>query len=427
MADYKKKKVSKKIPDKKNTDKRNIETVKMRSKNEHVSRKSSASSGKFKVVKGRKGAKIHFASLIFGILAVILVVYFIVVSLHPIGFVEYTSAAFKTIGNGSGYDISLNYGDILDVSRNSGYYQLLTQSTVETINNNGKLISSVSHGLSNPVMLSAETRYLVYGQGDSVLKIYNFDRQIKLIQFDDQIICADITDDGKYAVAAHADGYDSQVIVFNKNHSQLYKWFSSDGIVTSVNLVDNGKKILVCAIKSSQGQISSYVHLLQFDSADPIYTFTFTNSMVYKMYSVSNNTVCAVTENSCEFINYKNGTVSSNKTELTNKLAEPTGRRLAILSTLSANTEVNNISVYKKGSLESSISIGVPVKDLALENRSVYVLSDGKVYRHNTDGSLISSAEVPFDVKYLIPVSDNSVAAVSNSGISKYQLTEKEK
>lgn len=421
MADYKKKKVSKKVPIQKVSKENRAESITMRSSKKQISKSYREQSARteFQLIRGRK-SEVRLSVVLSLVVAIVLVsVYLIILVFHPIGVTEYFSSLYKTIGSGDVYTTQLKGEDIIGGIRSSDYYYLMTDKRVECINNSGKAISSINHGFAKPVMKAAETRYLVYGQGEQTVKIFNFENEISNLHYDKKILCADIADNGNFAVATYADGYDSVVRVYNKNEKILYEWYSSDGIVSSVSLTLNDQ-IIVATLTADNGAFNTKLRLFNFGSADPETSFVFENDLIYGIYHLSKNNICVISENHMRFINLKDGTVRSEETEYTYKMADHFEKNLTVLSSLSANTDKNHIAVYNsKGASTASFAVDFPVNYIAYGPDYMYILSDSVVHQLDMSGSVICTASVPFDTKVIVPISEKYIVAVNGSSISK--------
>ncbi len=429
MADYKKKKVSKKVPIQKAPKEKTTENITMRSSKRKVNTVKREPSAKpnVRLIQGRKKDARLSVVLSFTVAVVLVCVYLIILVFHPIGVIEYFSSLYKTIGSGDIYTSELKGNDIIASVRGSDHYYLLTDSKIECINNNGKVISSTDHGFAKPVIAVAETRHLVYGQGEQSVKIFNFDDEVSNIHYDEQVLCADIADNGNFAVATYTDGYDSVVRVYNKHEKILYEWYSSDGIVSSVSLTSNGKQLIVATFSVADGSFITKLRLLNFNSADSQASFTFEDDLIYGIYHLSKNSVCAVSENEIHFIDLKNETVKSEATEYSYKFADHFEKNLAVLSSLSANTDKNQVAVYNsKGEKSSSFSVDFPVNYIVCGSGYLYILGDSVVYQLDSSGNTVKSASVPFDTKVIVPVSEKYIVAVSGSTISKVFLEQAE-
>ncbi len=423
MAEYKKKSVKKVKPEREPKPER----IKMKSADKKglTAEKARRSPREFKVIKGEKGDVKITPLIIAAILVILTCGYFIILSLNPVGVFEAVASSYKKLGSGRGYDISLKGDKIIDVSIQNNSYYLLTDTEVLCYNTNGKTISALSHGFVNPIIKTAKTRALIYGQGGKHLKIYNYDDIKADLTLDSQILSADIADNGNFAVAGYASGYDSIVRVYNKKSEIIFEWYSADGVVSDVAFTPDGKKVYITTFTSSDGVINSKLSLYNFKSADAEKTKVFSNDIPFDIYVTDKNSVFAVFENKVCHYNFKTGTENIRESEYSNLKAFYNDKRLAVVSGLSANLDKSNIlMIDNKGAVKSDFSVDFHIEDIALYKDSYYLLSDGNIFKCDLSGKISHSAEVDADTERVIPVSDKIIAAIKKTVIIKSELKE---
>lgn len=392
--------------------------------------KEGASSQKnniFKLHTGKKRERRLSVFISTAVIIVIAAVYFIILAFHPIGVSEYFSSKFKIAGKGDGYPVELKGDDVLMVNRQDKYYYTITESSVYCNNMSGKLVSSITHGFARPVLRSAETRYIIFGQGEQTVKVFNFERELHNLHYDSQILSVAITDNGYFAVATTVDGYDSKINVYDKNGKVIFEWYSSNGIVGSLNFSSNGKKLLVTTFSTKDGEFESKALLLDFKSANPEKTFVFEKNICYKVGFLTKETIFVVFENSIQFIKTKDGSIVTNEFDYSVKLAEATDNYILISGNLDSNTDSNRITLYnKKTECIADFTVSYNVKEAIYKNKHIYLLSNNLVNCYNLEGVLLYSAPVTFDVRHIVPVSEKSLVAVSNKFISQITLAQSE-
>lgn len=419
MAAYKKKNIKKLQPSKERRSKIQMKQSNKSSKKTVVNQPRQTS---FKVVTGGRTKRKN------GVLAIVLIVMGLIIFnsvftlIHPIGITEYFSALYKSVGSGKGYPVTLGSEEIISVNKTDSAFYLLNQSDLQCYNINGKVISKVHHGLSKPVLSTSETRAIVYGQGEKILKIYNYDKEIASFQFEKELLSADIADNGNYAVASYADAYDSVVKVYNKKNEPLYEWYSASGIVSNIRLLENGKKLLVVTFDAENGVLKSKIQLLNFKSADAEYVYSFDNGIPYDIIPISNNKFYVIFEKSVELIDIKHGLKPVNSSEYSNRIFIESDGKILLAGSLSATVDNNKICLIdKKGNVLCDINADFAVNDVAFKNNFIFVLGNSEIIKLDRDGNILSSTEVSFDTKKIIPISERYVVAVSNN-IEKIEL-----
>ncbi|MBR6572433.1 MAG: hypothetical protein IKK77_01765 [Clostridia bacterium] len=383
----------------------------------------------FNIIKGKKLEKIKKNAFSVIVIIVLLCIYLIVCTLHPVGLVEYLTHCYARIGSGRGYEISITGGETLNTVQKSNYYYVLSENNLEAYNNGGRNIFSVQHGFSRPVLKTGDTRFLVYSQGEKVLKVHTFNGLRHTYNLDNSILTANISKSGAIAIATKTEGYESKVTVYNKNDKKLYEWFSTDETVTSVCLNDSGKRLAVATVKVSGGAFVSKIYILKFNSANPVKTFEFNGEIIYNLNNSGGNNIYAVFEKRIEFINVLSGKKKENSSDYSLNIAKRIGNHVITVNTLDANKSESNIFVYTLGgSLVANFEVNGTISDVSMKNRRLHLLTDSGVVITDMSGKLLSKAQCSFDVKNIIALSDKSVVGISNNLIDKYlyeQMEEK--
>ena len=312
------------------------------------------------------GGLVHF---------VLLVAYIILAVLHPVGVIEYIKAAYYSIGSGNGYDIELDEGKPLYTIGDNSRYYVVSSNAVDCFNKKGKTIFMKSHSFSKPVVQHAETRYLLYGQGESILYVGDFTKTLHTKNLSYGIITADISDSGVYAFASKSDGYSSSVIVYNKNHEKIFEWFSSDKVINTIKLSKNGKLLAISTLEVVDGKYQSEFSVLNFKSADPIYSRSYTDDVVYQIYSTDTNVFCTVLSDNIEFINHKKGTVSSYKSDYSVNIVKHTDNKIIAVRSVAANQDESTVEIYKKnGELIHSFKVNNYISDFSFKSNRIFLL-----------------------------------------------------
>ena len=361
------------------------------------------------------------------VLFVLLVAYIILAVLHPVGVIEYIKAAYYSIGSGNGYDIELDEGKPLYTIGDDSRYYVVSSNSVDCFNKNGKTIFKKSHSFSKPVVKHAETRYLLYGQGESILYIGDFAKTLHTKNLSYGIITADISDSGVYAVASKSDGYSSSVIVYNKNHEKIFEWFSSDKVINTIKLSKNGKLLAISTLEVVDGKYQSEFSVLNFKSADPIYSRSYTDDVVYQIYSTDTNVFCTVLSDNIEFINHKKGTVSSYKSDYSVNIVKHTVNKIIAVRSVAANQDESTVEVYKKnGELLHTFKVDNYISDFSFKSNRIFLLGLHDIYKYSIEGELLATSLADYDLLYLEAISSNNVALIKNSSITKFSLSQTE-
>lgn len=385
------------------------------------SSQSSEAKGRKKKKRGRSATPIIV--LVSVVLAAI-TAYAVTVTLHPVGVVEYFSGLYASVGSGSGYDINVSGSKPSYTVGAGSLYYTVSDNSVNCYNNGGKVVFERAHSYTDPVIKVSDTRYLLYAQGEKEISVNTLSKTLYTHNFESGIICAAISDSGGYAVATKSGGYDSSVAVFDKNNKKIYEWFSADETVNAIALSSNGKTLAVSTLKVENGKYVSGIYVLRFDSANPIMKRSYTDSVVYQLYAVSNSSVCAVFSDTVEFLNYKKDSVTTHQSEYSVNMVKQVGDRIIVLRTVAANRDDSLFEVYRSdGKKTSSFNVNKYITDFSYKSGKIYVLGLSELAKYDLKGNLLAAAGSSYDALFIEAISDNNVACIRNSVIEKCTLT----
>lgn len=431
MALYKKKNVSsrkkkiknavtdnismKKTPTRKTANKKLNDTEIIKKKDNPIS------SPKMKVIKGNK-IKIKRRKLA-GLAVFSFVIIFILIFAlcTPTGLFEFFQNRVALLGNGSGYPVSLSSGgSLISVLQGNDHYISVTASSIDGYNNNGKLLFSYPHGYSHPVVKQSAERFLLCSLGENEYSVYNLNKQLFSSTTSNKILAAAIAEDGTYAIATQSDSYSSQVVIYDKNNKQIYKWMCADYIINNVAISPDGNRIAVSVFNTKSGKFLSKLYILGYKSATPINLFEYENELIMSINNAANSSFYTVFENNVTFYKWndlKNTVYSGEKRVF---FARNSKKYSLIVNGNEANNKDNEIVVFNgKGVQKNKFIFNEEIVDIALRGKYIYILGDRMIYIYNVGGELLNSIECEFGVKRIIPVGKFSVATFTDSSIKK--------
>lgn len=379
--------------------------------------------------KSRRAAVIRNRVLLLAVfVSLIAVLAFVVLQLmHPVGVFEYLSHRLAISGSGDGYTIDIEGGPPSDIVDADGVYYSVSDYTLNCYTFSGKTVFENNHSYKKPVLCTSDTRYLLYGQGESGLTIGTVRETLYADSFDHGILCADIADSGHYAVATNADGYEASVSVFDKKNRKIFEWFSSQELVNSVALSPNGKTLAVATVMVQNGTPISNVYVMNYKSPSPLFSKNYHDEIIFDLRSVSNSVFCTVFSDNLDFIDFKKQSVLSHESEYTISMIKQFGGRTVAIRTAAANRDESIVEIYNaKGKLASSFEIDAYINDFSYKSGKIYLLSRSVAEKYDNRGKLLSRCDVEHDAVFIQVISDNKIACVRNGNIEKFSLNKAE-
>lgn len=430
MPDYKKKRVSRirsapKRLKKSRIQKKNsaplTDDIKMRPASRK--RQTNTQNG-MRVVKGNKLERRRKFKAFAGAAALIAVVLIVLELALPVGIGETLGNAVAVMGSGD-YPIELNGTEVLDSVSKGAYYYILTDNSVSAVSSGGKTIFLKPHGFENPILKTSSTRALVFDQGGDTALIYNLSKLKTTFESKNKIITAAISRCGVFAVVTRSESYASTVSVYDKNSALIYEWYSSSDLVNNVAISPNGKKIAVTTLNSDGGKYKSNLYVLTFDSANPVFSESFEDTVIYGIDSTQRGGFAIVTKNKFEFIKWS----KYERREYTNDysismLRAGSGGLAAVFNRENDRTD-NRLAVFStSGELKYEFSYSGVISDIEMSGGHIYCMSDNEVSILNNDGSVLRKADCGYGGVRMSVLGSYSVAVITDSGISKLDLKE---
>ena len=379
-----------------------------------------------RVVNGKKLERKRKLRISFSAVAAAAVVIVILRLILPVGIFENVQNLTALIGSG-GYPAEINSTEVLNAVSRGNYYYVLTDTRLNAYSNGGKEIYSYSHGFENPVLKTSKTRAMVFSQGGTEAYIYNLAELKNAVSTEKEIITANISDSGTYALVTRSDSYASVVSVYNKNDKLVYEWYSSEDTVNNVAVSPNGKKIAVSAFNATSGDYSAKVCVLSFDSATAEYTESYSGSPVYGIDTMSNAGFSVITENGIQFIKWSKFQKEEYKNDYSAAMfRSASGGSVAVFNRSSDKTDNRIAAFNSKGKLKSEFEFKGIISYIEIRGGHIYCISDTYVYLLSENGEVLRKAECGFGAVRISVTGTNSAAVITDNQINIIQLEQQE-
>jgi len=380
-----------------------------------------------KVVKGKKLEQKRKLKVFTVFVAAVLLVFMFFQLIIPAGVVESITHTASLLGAGS-YPIELESTQTVNTVNHGSHYYVLANSHVYCFSSSGKMLFSYAHGFENPIIKTSDTRALLFEQNSNKAYIFTVNGLKSTLQTEKNIITANISASGTYALVLQSDKYASAVSVFNKRGKKVYEWFSAENTVNNVAVSPNGKKIAVSAFNATSGKYKSVVNVLNFKSATPVYSETFENSVVYNLDSKHKSYFAIVNENSIGFVKWSNFKKKQYSNEYSVSMFRPEDSGyIAVFNRKNDNTD-NRIAVFSKsGELKFEFDFEGVISDITLSGDHIYCMGETDLYLLSNEGKILRQASCGFGAVRISATSTNTMAVITDNRIEKVKLEQGDK
>ena len=331
------------------------------------------------------------------------------------------STVIAKIGAGPGFPYLTPGITTTDISMASSDLVLLDDVSVRVIDSTAKEISGIEHSFDHPMLETSSGRILLYDIGAKQFRVQSKTRVLFENQTDYIILTAALGRDGSVAVATRADGAESMLTVYDKNHKEVFKWACAKEHIVSCDISDNGKKYAVAVLGVDNGSVYSKVYVFEKNKTDIYASFEYNDSALTEVKFLSNDKIIVFGNNVCEIIDgeevYEKIDVSVNTPS--RLYVSDNNTAVLVLSKYSSTTQ-KIIKVYNKSGKEMfTAEVTGVVKSVSTDGRYTAVLTDSQVCIFNMKGEMTGKAEItsdPIDVG----VYSRRVYVFSSEGIFEY-------
>ncbi len=374
-----------------------------------------------RVIKGKKFFTKQRIKISCAFIAVISAILLILSFALPVGLVENVVNTFASIGSGE-FPLNIVGTSVLNLHAKSGYYYVLTDTDITAYSNSGKNIFSFQHGFAAPVLTTSATRALVFEQGGDTAHIFNLSGLIDTKKTENSIINASISRNGSYALVTKSDDYASQVSVYNKNSKLVYEWNSAKDIIGSAVIASNGKKIAVSTLNASAGDFVSKVKILNFNSADPLYTVDLGNTPTLSLLDMGHS-LSVVTDNGCKFVKWSNYSTKDFEASGQLSMVRRNAGNLLLVYNRSNDKSDNLILVLSKnGRKISEFKINSQINDIAYSSGYVYCVSDTSARIFDKSGNVTREDTCEYGCVRISVIGSHTIALLSDNNIFKIEI-----
>lgn len=206
---------------------------------------------------------------------------------------EWFGEGFAGMGTGKGYPYEINSNSVLQFEKMNKDIAVLTDTSVVVLNSSARELVNRVHGYSNPVMDTSDNRLLIYDLGGKRLRIENRSKVLFESTMQQNIITADISQDGSFAVATQSATSSCELKVYSHNFNEVLTWYSSGDHIISVAMAPNGKSVAVAAVGAQGGEMKSTVYILNFNKEEPVAQIDYLSTVILSLDYTSKNAVIA--------------------------------------------------------------------------------------------------------------------------------------
>lgn len=319
----------------------------------------------------------------------------------------------------------INNGNFNRIGNNIVY---ASDTRFVTLNNYGRTIYSYQQTFSSPVLtLACDCDLsLVYDLGGKEFAINTLDSTIYTGEAQDNILVADISKSGVYALVTAKDGYLSKLYVYSKDNKQIFAYSFADYYITSVSLNSKGTTAVLSGISAHDGSQLSSIYLLDFTKEEPLFFEEIQDNVVYYVDHLNDNYSCFIGENAVYTLNARTRELKTTNYDgktLTAFDVNPDTNTFALSLSRSGDGRMCDIYNFTTtGVMKHAISTDLMITSLSTYKNRVAALSGDSIHLFSKDGTALSEKKAGLDPHAIVLYTPTDACVLGVNEIRRLDL-----
>lgn len=303
---------------------------------------------------------------------------------------------------------------------------LLSDLSLTALNSSASKMLQKQHSYQNPILKTCSTRAIIYDLGGKNLEVTSKSKTLHTANTDYNIISADISNYGTFAVVTETKGFLAQLTVFSKDSRNVYYRYNfANHYITDVAIREDGRSAAVCGTTAKEGSVISSVYVFDYNREEPLAKIDYNDNMFIRLEYLSNGNVVAIGDKLISVINPSRGTHEDYFYDNKNIVGFDVNKKDGVLLALSLSEDGTNtdmVIIGQNGKLEKSFHTEHSVKSVSFSHHKLAALSYGKVYVYNFVGRLLTSFDVNIDTKNIRLFSGKELYTLGLTDVNKIRF-----
>lgn len=250
---------------------------------------------------------------------------------------------------------------------------------LNTYNENGEEQHVLQQQISLPQLQVQGNLAMAYDVGGkSLLVLHSRSGEVLNLQMSRPILDADLSSGGQLCLSSSATGYKSVLSVYSDQQKLIYRWLSSTAYLPLCAISPNGKQVAAVALGQENGAFQSSLYVFSVDSEDIQQVISLDNQLIYDLYFVNEQTICALGESSVRYVRTDGeivGEYSYSNQYLKNFDNGGSGFLTLSLNMYKAGNRYSIVTVDEKGQELAQLYLGQEILDLSACGKYIAVLT----------------------------------------------------
>lgn len=250
---------------------------------------------------------------------------------------------------------------------------------LNTYDENGDEVFVIQQQMSLPQVQVQGNLAMAYDAGGkSLVVLHSRSGEVLNLQMSRPILDADLSSGGQLCLSSSATGYKSVLSVYSNQQKLIYRWLSSTVYLPTCAISPNGKQLVAVALGQEDGVFQSSLYCFSVDSEDIQQIIPLDNQLIYDLYYVDDQTLCAVGESSVTYLRTSGellGEYAYSSQYLKDFDNGGSGFLTLALNMYKAGNRYSVVTVDEKGQELAQLYLGQEILDLSACGKYIAVLT----------------------------------------------------
>ena len=319
----------------------------------------------------------------------------------------------------------INTGNFTRIASNLVY---ASDTKFNVLNSFGRSMYSYNQTFSSPVLAKAadSDMTIVYNLGGKEFAINSLDSTIYKGEAKDNIIGADVSKSGVYALVTTKDGYLSKLYVYSKDNKQIYAYSFADFYITCVSIDSKGKTAVLTGVSAHNGSQLSCIYLLDFTKEEPVFFEEISDNILYYVEHTDNTHACIIGDSAAYSLSNRSKSLKTfsydGKSLTAFDVNTDTDTYTLSLSRSGDGRMCDVYSFSSGGALKGTVTTEHRITSVSTYKNRVAVLDGDTVYLYTKDGTFLSEKVAGLDPHTVVLYSTTDAYILGVSEIRRLDL-----
>ena len=332
----------------------------------------------------------------------------------------FISSQNQKAGSSTTSQLSFSQDGSVDCKLYKNYTIVLSKDGIKWYDKNSKLLQEKAFTLTRPVLRSSDKYMAVVDISGRDIYFYKDKTQLWTRKMDNQIINADISEDGYCTVVMQSEEYKSTVQVIDLNGVDKYTKLCAEDIVLGAKTIHGGQDVLINKVATDSIKAGTQLEFNNIYDEKPFATLNIADSILPILISHRDNEI-AVGQNVVLFMDKQGKEVWRKKADSIFCIAPKSGKYVIIAGTFTSDTGVTKQQVLvlnTKGEEVYSFDQPENIAGMHLNGDRLALRTQRSVYLYTLKGKKLGQYSARNEIKDAYLISSNEVVVISGGTIS---------